>query len=213
MCDFLIRFAIVMNRIELQKRLDSIGVPRNYYCLKDFDFPYCFLEGYVLSNTSNQWESYLINERGSKKDIQLFENEADACEYFFSKVSAYWDEGKHLWSRDQDIDDLISAYHNIINVIFRWTGRLMVKGKLYPVTNSFDRFLAYVTRKEPQAAVSQSTEGSTYISITLGVQTIVIHEQNGKLYVVNNFNKFISGLAILDSVPEACIVAYYFLIL
>ena len=89
----------------------------------------------------------------------------------------------------------------------------MVKGKLYPVTNSFDRFLAYVTRKEPQAAVSQSTEGSTYISITLGVQTIVIHEQNGKLYVVNNFNKFISGLAILDSVPEACIVAYYFLIL
>ena len=58
-----------MNRSELQKKLDVIGVPRNFYCLKGFDVPYCFLEGYVLDNTSNQWESYLINERGTRTEL------------------------------------------------------------------------------------------------------------------------------------------------
>lgn len=198
-----------MNRSELQKKLDVIGVPRNFYCLKGFDVPYCFLEGYVLDNTSNQWESYLINERGTRTDIQTFDCEDNACDCFFSKVCSDWDLSKHNWmSYNESITLLLNRFkkRNIINGCL---GHYLYKWKFYPIYSKIDKLVSFILRRYPYASISNDSDEK--IVIKIDYQTVIIHKQNGKWYVVNRFFMYNYGHSIVDNVMEVCLVTCYYL--
>lgn len=193
----------------MQKKLDAIGVPRNYYCLKGFDVPYGFLEGYVLDETSNRFESYLSNEKGSKKDIRLFDSEDNACDYFYSKVCSYWDLGKQYWREgDESIIRLIKRFRRR-NIINDFMGRFLYKWKIYPFYSKIDKLVTYILRMYPDASVSK--ESDEKIVIKSDYHTIIIHKQNDKWYVVNKFFMYIYGLIIVDNVMEACLATCYYL--
>ncbi len=198
-----------MNRCELQKKLDAIGVPRNYYCLKGFDVPYCFLEGYVLDNTSNQWESYLMNERGTRTDFKTFDSEDNACDYFFSKVCSDWDLGKQYWrGANESLLRLLDCFKSR-NIIDKYWGRYLYKWKIYPIYLEIDKLVTYIFKKYPDASISK--DGDEKIVIKNDYHTIIIHEQNGKWYVLNMFFNNNYGLIIVDNVMEVCLATCYYL--
>ena len=197
-----------MNRTDLQRRLDDIGVPRNFYCLKGFDVPYGFIQGYVLDGKLNQWTSYSIDERGIKNNIEIFENEDDSCEYFYSMVIACWNISKKYWHYEQFVQDLLNVFHNR-RFYYRWVNRFIYKWKLYPVYSNLDELITFINRKFPNAIITE--DGNNKIEININAHTIIIHQQNGKWYVVNMLFVNIYGLVFLGCVEDVCVVVCYFL--
>lgn len=197
-----------MNRTELQRRLDEIGVPRNYYCLKGFDVPYGFIEGYVLEGNKNQWISYLIDEKGLKNNKRIFENEDESCDYFYSIVKEYWSAGKNYWHYEQSVQVLLNAFHDS-SLIHRWLKRFFYKWKSYPIYTDLNGLISFVKKKHTDAIIT--IDGSNKTIIALNVHTIIIHKQNNKWYVVNMINNKICGLVFLECVADVCVVVCYYL--
>ena len=197
-----------MNREQLQKKLDQIGVPRDFYYLKGFDINYCFTEGYVLDYTSNIWESYLMGERGSKTDVRQFDNEDESCEFFYSKVRVEWEYSKTDWRRELPITDFLFKF-NRYSFINSWTKLFLYKWRIYPVFTNLDSFISYINRRF--SSITVLWEENKYRIIN-NEHVIIIHNQNGKWYVVNMINNSIYGHAIIDGVKEMCAATCYYLL-
>ena len=67
-----------MNKIQLQKRLISENIRQDMYSLKG-GFPN---EAYCLAEVNGKWEVY-YSERGNKNGLKIFEDEKEACQYFY----------------------------------------------------------------------------------------------------------------------------------
>jgi hypothetical protein len=73
-----------MNIEELQKKLSQLDIRKDAYSLSG-GLPN---ESYVISHVSeNKWETY-YSERGIKSNMRTFENEQDACCYFYEHILA-----------------------------------------------------------------------------------------------------------------------------
>ena len=70
-----------MNRMELKSILEKEGVAKNLYSLYG-GLP---SESYCLDKQNNKWEVY-YSERGSKTDLEIFDTEDVACQYFLNKI-------------------------------------------------------------------------------------------------------------------------------
>ncbi|HLP05343.1 MAG TPA: hypothetical protein VK152_07950 [Paludibacter sp.] len=70
-----------MDRIELKEKLDKLGISQTLYSLYgERDFNKTILEW------GTKWRIYGIDERGGEHEKALFENENEACEYFYSMM-------------------------------------------------------------------------------------------------------------------------------
>lgn len=73
-----------MNLEELQKKLSQLNIRKDAYSLTG-GLPN---ESYVISQVSeNKWEAY-YSERGIKSNMRTFEDEEDACNYFFKLITS-----------------------------------------------------------------------------------------------------------------------------
>lgn len=73
-----------MTVIELEEKLDEIGVPKDLYSIMVGGLPnekLCIIK-------TEQWEIY-YSERGHKVGMKKFETETEACEYFYKKMKRY----------------------------------------------------------------------------------------------------------------------------
>ena len=74
-----------MNVFELEMKLKELHIPEEYYSLMIGGLPN---ERLCLVCEENVWKVY-YSERGEKNGLKIFETEADACAYFYKKMSKY----------------------------------------------------------------------------------------------------------------------------
>jgi len=67
-----------LNKIELQRKLDSEGIRSDAYSLNG-GFPN---EAFCLAKENGKWEIY-YSERGNKSGLKIFDKEEEACQYFY----------------------------------------------------------------------------------------------------------------------------------
>ncbi|WP_084781651.1 hypothetical protein [Paenibacillus sp. D9] len=70
-----------MNIKELESRLTSENIQRDVYSLKG-GLPN---EAYCISESNGTWEVY-YSERGGKSGLRVFQNEEEACQYFYDSL-------------------------------------------------------------------------------------------------------------------------------
>ena len=70
-----------MNKKELQERLGLENIPTNVYSLNG-GLPN---ERLCLGEVNGKWEVY-YSERGHKSDLNIFDKETEACEYFYKDL-------------------------------------------------------------------------------------------------------------------------------
>jgi hypothetical protein len=68
-----------MTKKELEKKLDEIEVPSNYYDLNGNQSP----DTLVLNRLGSLWEVYYIEMRGEKRQEGIFATEEEACEFIY----------------------------------------------------------------------------------------------------------------------------------
>jgi len=70
----------MMTKSELEQRIIDEDIPKMYYSLKGG------MPGdlYCLGLNNGKWEVY-YSERANKNELQIFDNESEACDYFY-----YW---------------------------------------------------------------------------------------------------------------------------
>ncbi|MEC3907482.1 hypothetical protein VOI54_10665 [Tamlana sp. 2201CG12-4] len=68
----------------LKERLNDLGVRESDYVLGFFwDDKFS-----IIKNEQNKWEVF-FSERGNKNDLQVFDTEYEACEYFFNYITGF----------------------------------------------------------------------------------------------------------------------------
>lgn len=68
-----------MNKDELKKELDKLGINSNEYSLNgDIDS-----DKIVLYQNYDKWEVFYFDERGGRNDEKVFCHEEDACSYIY----------------------------------------------------------------------------------------------------------------------------------
>lgn len=124
-----------MNLLELQRKLDKAGVPRNFYILGGLPLPHGFFEPSVLEMRQveghNQWVYYAMDERGGKSDFHFFDNELDAYQYMYNKVTNKW-----------------KSYSTEYNLISQGTVSERVKQLLYEIHHALEEGNDHVYRYE-----------------------------------------------------------------
>jgi hypothetical protein len=70
-----------MNLVELKELLQQHNVSKDMYVF-DEEYPN---ESYCLRFNGHSWEVY-YSERGIKSGLKYFENESEACNYFFGQL-------------------------------------------------------------------------------------------------------------------------------
>ena len=70
-----------MNRSELEKKLNALGIRRDAYAWSGLPN-----EQYVLAYENNKWEVY-YSERGTKTGLKEFQDEGRACNYMLELIS------------------------------------------------------------------------------------------------------------------------------
>jgi len=68
-----------VNIIELKSKLASLNIQHDAYSLNG-GLPN---ESYCIGKANGLWEVY-YSERGSKSSLKTFQNEEDACQYFYN---------------------------------------------------------------------------------------------------------------------------------
>lgn len=76
-----------MNTDELKLALDELGVPPNWYAINGNLSSDCL----ILNQVVNYWEYFYFDERGGINGYKRFNNENDACTYFFERVKTIFD--------------------------------------------------------------------------------------------------------------------------
>lgn len=70
-----------MNIKELESRLISENIQSDLYSL-DGGLPN---EAYCISQSNGSWEVY-YSERGNKSGLRIFQNEEEACQFFYDSL-------------------------------------------------------------------------------------------------------------------------------
>lgn len=71
-----------MNREELKRKLDELGVSDKEYSLYGSLEP----DRIVLYQNYSKWEVFYFSERGSREDYQFFFSEELACQYIYETI-------------------------------------------------------------------------------------------------------------------------------
>lgn len=71
-----------MNVTELIHELEKAKVPKRWYSING---DLCS-DTYILRQVYDQWECYYFDEKGNVNDYHLFNNENDACIYFYNEL-------------------------------------------------------------------------------------------------------------------------------
>lgn len=82
-----------MNIEELKKKLEDLKVPQNYYQING----HLSTDTYMLNHIFNFWEYFYFDERGNQNGYRRFDNENDACIYFYKILQnemRYWKDVK-----------------------------------------------------------------------------------------------------------------------
>ena len=69
-----------MDKIELKKKLDLLGVHSCSYSLEGELVP----DNIILYNSYHNWKVFYFDERGGRNDEKVFTSEKEACEYIYS---------------------------------------------------------------------------------------------------------------------------------
>ena len=72
-----------MQVLELKDKLQTMG--SSSYSINSVEYPN---EAYSIFWNGSEWEVY-YSERGQKRGLKMFVNEADACEYFVKLITRY----------------------------------------------------------------------------------------------------------------------------
>lgn len=72
-----------MNIDELKNVLDELGVPKRMYAINESLRADCLMLNQVKDY---YWEYFYFDERGGINDYKRFDNENDACTFFFERV-------------------------------------------------------------------------------------------------------------------------------
>ena len=67
---------------ELKEKLNELKVPKEWYSINEglkFD-------AYILNKVYYYWEYFYFDERGGQNEYRKFDNESDACMFFFNKL-------------------------------------------------------------------------------------------------------------------------------
>jgi len=72
-----------MNIQELKEKLINIGIREDFYSLSG-GLP---SEAYCIGKTNLGWEVY-YSERGNKNKLKIFNNENNACDYFYKRITS-----------------------------------------------------------------------------------------------------------------------------
>lgn len=74
----------ILNLAKLEEKLSSIGVKKSAYVLGKYgEEKFC-----ILKNEESKWEVF-ASDRGNKNELQLFDSERDACEFFYNYITGY----------------------------------------------------------------------------------------------------------------------------
>lgn len=71
-----------MNIRELRNKLEESKVPSTYYTINGN----LSSDIYVLEYVHGYWESFYFDEKGNRNDYHRFNNENDACQYFWKVI-------------------------------------------------------------------------------------------------------------------------------
>jgi hypothetical protein len=71
-----------MNISQLEKELDTLGVPKDYYSING----HLTSDTYILNQVYTKWECFYFDEKGNKEGYKSFDDENEACEYFLKKL-------------------------------------------------------------------------------------------------------------------------------
>lgn len=71
-----------MNREELKIKLAELDIPSRYYSINSN----IAADTYIFREVYTYWECFYIDERGGQNDYHRFDNEEEACDYFFKTL-------------------------------------------------------------------------------------------------------------------------------
>lgn len=71
-----------MNIRQLEKELDNLGIPKNYYSING----QLVADTYILNQVYSKWEYFYYDEKGNQEGYKNFDNENEACEYLLEKL-------------------------------------------------------------------------------------------------------------------------------
>lgn len=71
-----------MNTSQLEKELDTLGVPKDYYAING----HLASDIYILNQVYTKWEYFYFDEKGNQEGYKSFDDENEACEYFLKKL-------------------------------------------------------------------------------------------------------------------------------
>ena len=67
---------------ELVNKLEELKVPHRFYSINGHLSP----DTYFLNQVYHYWECFYFDERGGTNNYRKFDNENDACTYFYKEL-------------------------------------------------------------------------------------------------------------------------------
>ena len=118
---------------------------------------------------------------------------------------------KELFGKEFDESELskLLNYFRKWSFISYFSKRFPYKWRLYPCYEDFESLIKYLSNKYKNINIEWT--GDRKLEIMMNRQTIIVHNQNGKWYVVQTFSKYIYGLEIVDDVKEVCLALFHFI--
>ena len=225
-----------MNLLELQRKLDEAGVPRNNYILGGLPLPYGYFEPCVLEmqhiGGKNKWVYYILDERGGKHDFHYFDNDSDASQYMFNAVTDRWktflSENINLAISDsvkQLLQDIRQALTEGNDHIYRYDNRSIPFIENTQVLDTLVKTILKLNGDKGNTIVKHKETEEDYYELTFDGGKITLDEMNGKWIVyatINDVTWYLEGtdykykgkwnfLEELDNEADACTVFYYYL--
>lgn len=71
-----------MNVKQLEKILNNLGIPKNYYSING----HLVADTYILNQVYSKWEYFYYDEKGNQEGYKSFDDENEACEYLLEKL-------------------------------------------------------------------------------------------------------------------------------
>jgi hypothetical protein len=72
----------IKNIAELRKSLEKMDVKKTWYSIcENYQG-----DTYVVTFENNCWMFFYFDEKGNKENIRMFDNESDACSFFYETI-------------------------------------------------------------------------------------------------------------------------------
>jgi len=72
-----------MNLLELRKKLDGIGIPKEWYLINEG----IKSDRHILEEFHGIWKYYYLDEKGNQRNECQFKMEDTACQYLYDKLN------------------------------------------------------------------------------------------------------------------------------